>query len=72
MEVYAGDAIPQRDQNWASSDVVASVERASKAAATIGSGGVWLTGQGSGLTDVVAAAGQAIRIATTRGEAGPA
>lgn len=53
-------------QDVVDSDVIRTVERATKAAAAIGSGGVWLTGPGSGCTDVVAAAAQAL------GEARPA
>eukprot|EP01043_Picozoa_sp_COSAG02_P029263 COSAG02_NODE_1813_length_10785_cov_17.017312_5_plen_76_part_00 len=53
-------------QEVVDSDVIRTVERASSAAAAIGSGGVWLTGPGSGSTDVVAAAAQAL------GEARPA
>ena len=67
VEVCAGSAKPLHARGCASteaghgstvvgSDMVGTVERASNAAAEIGSGGVWLTGPGSGLTDVVAAA----------------
>ena len=63
----ADDAMPLRAHGWAGTEpgdgssvvgsgVVGTAERASNAAAEIGSGGVWLTGPGSGSTNVVAAA----------------
>ena len=53
-----GGATTGSTQEAVDSDVIGTVERASSAAAAIGSGGVWLTGPGSGSTNVVAAAAQ--------------
>jgi len=55
-----GGATAVSAQEVVDSDVIGTVERASSAAAAIGSGGVWLTGAGSGSTDVVAAAAQVL------------
>ena len=79
VEVCAGESVRVAAHTWGGSEaagrsrgavvatldseVIGTVERASHAAVEIGSGGVWLTGSGSGSTEVVAAAARVLNAA---------